>query len=301
MELLDPRVDFVFKRIFGSENNKDVLMHFLNRVFAEAGEPPLTEIILMNPYTDKDAPQDKQSIFDIYAKTASGKLIDIEMQLFNKYQMEKRTLFYWSKRYATQLEEGDDYQKLNKCVTINILNYSFLPNDEYHNVFHLREDRTGISLCDDIEVHFLELPKLADTPPTHEGLANWLLFLKSEDTSNWEVLKMNEPGLGKAMETLRFLSQDSEARLMYEARQKYLHDEASFFAKIKAMSEEAAKGMEFGLAKGREEGIAEGRDEGKEAAKREIARELLEMNLEIERIAKATGLTEAEIRKLKEN
>ncbi len=54
MELLDPRVDFVFKRIFGSENNKDVLLAFLNRIFTEAGEPPLTEIILMNPYTDKD-------------------------------------------------------------------------------------------------------------------------------------------------------------------------------------------------------------------------------------------------------
>lgn len=54
MDLLDPRVDFVFKRIFGSENNKDVLRAFLNRIFTEAGEPPLTEIILMNPYTDKD-------------------------------------------------------------------------------------------------------------------------------------------------------------------------------------------------------------------------------------------------------
>ncbi len=57
--------DFVFKRIFGSEENKDILLAFLNRTFSEAGEPPLTEIILMNPYTDKDSPRDKQSIFDI--------------------------------------------------------------------------------------------------------------------------------------------------------------------------------------------------------------------------------------------
>jgi len=61
-ELLDPRNDFVFKRIFGSEDNKDVLLAFLNRTFAESGEPPLTEIVLLNPYTDKDAPLDKQSI-----------------------------------------------------------------------------------------------------------------------------------------------------------------------------------------------------------------------------------------------
>lgn len=70
MELLDPRVDFVFERIFGSENNKDVLLAFLNRVLTEAWDPPLTEIILMNPYTDKDDPLDKQSIFDVYAKTS---------------------------------------------------------------------------------------------------------------------------------------------------------------------------------------------------------------------------------------
>lgn len=140
MDLLDPRVDFVFKRIFGSENNKDVLLAFLNRIFTEAGEPPLTEIILMNPYTDKDDPLDKQSIFDVYAKTSEGKLIDIEMQLFNKYDIEKRTLFYWSKRYASQFSEGDKYPELKKCVTINILNYSFLKNNQYHNVFHLRAD-----------------------------------------------------------------------------------------------------------------------------------------------------------------
>ncbi|WP_410513074.1 Rpn family recombination-promoting nuclease/putative transposase [Paenibacillus sp. BR2-3] len=270
MDLLDPRVDFVFKRIFGSENNKDVLLAFLNRIFTEAGEPPLTEIILMNPYTDKDDPLDKQSIFDVYAKTSEGKLIDIEMQLFNKYDIEKRTLFYWSKRYASQLSEGDKYPELKKCVTINILNYAFLKNEQYHNVFHLREDRTGISLIDDIEVHFLELPKLDEySVPSEGGLINWLLFLKGADTSQWEVLKMNEPGLEKAMDTLQYLSQDSEARRLYEARQKYLHDEASMLESAEI------------------------------AGIKKVAKNMLAMNLDISTIAKATGLTEQEINALR--
>ncbi|MRN56281.1 Rpn family recombination-promoting nuclease/putative transposase [Paenibacillus monticola] len=278
MDLLDPRVDFVFKRIFGSENNKDVLLAFLNRIFTEAGEPLLTQIILMNPYTDKDDPLDKQSIFDVYAKTSEGKLIDIEMQLFNKYDIEKRTLFYWSKRYAGQLSEGDKYPELKKCVTINILNYSFLKNDQYHNVFHLREDRTGISLIDDIEVHFLELPKLDECSiPSEGGLINWLLFLKGADTSHWEVLKMNEPDLEKAMDTLQYLSQDLDARRLYEARQKYLHDEASMI--------EGAKSA----------GIAEGVNKGK----REVAKNLLEMGMDYAAVAKATGLSEDEIKFIK--
>ncbi|MCE3198201.1 Rpn family recombination-promoting nuclease/putative transposase [Paenibacillus sonchi] len=274
MDLLDPRVDFVFKRIFGSENNKDVLLAFLNRIFTEAGEPPLTEIILMNPYTNKEDPLDKQSIFDVYAKTSEGKLIDIEMQLFNKYDIEKRTLFYWSKRYASQLSEGDKYPELKKCVTINILNYSFLKNNQYHNVFHLREDRTGLPLIDDIEVHFLELPKLDErSVPTEGGLINWLLFLKGTDTSYWEVLKMNEPGLEKAMDTLQYLSQDSDARRLYEARQKYLHDEASMIEGAKCA------------------GIIEG--------KLQVARNLLAMGMDYAAVAKATGLSEDEIRSIK--
>lgn len=120
-ELLNPQNDFIFKRIFGSEENKDVLLAFLNRIFTEADESPLTEIVLLNPYTDKDAPRDKQSILDIRAKTAKGKLINIEMQLFNKYDTEKRTLFYWSKQYSGQLEEGQPYKQLKKCITINKL------------------------------------------------------------------------------------------------------------------------------------------------------------------------------------
>lgn len=106
-DLLDPKNDFVFKRIFGSEENKDVLLTFLNTTFVEAGEPPLTEIILMNPYTDKDSPRDKQSIVDIKAKTTEGELINIEMQLFNQYDRKanivllEQTILWATGRRAT--------------------------------------------------------------------------------------------------------------------------------------------------------------------------------------------------------
>ena len=272
-DLLDPKNDFVFKRIFGSEENKDILLAFLNRTFTEAGESPLTEIILMNPYTDKDSPRDKQSIFDIQAKTVDGQLINVEMQLFNKYDNEKRTLFYWSKQYSDQLEEGQSYKKLRKCVTINILNFTILPNDRYHSVFHLREDQSGITFIDDIEIHIMELSKLnQQNIPDEGGLLNWLLFLKSEDTKNWEVLKVNEPTLGKAMTALEFLSQDAEARRQYEMRQKALHDEASM--------------------------IEGARTEGETKGKLEIAQNLIQMGMDISKVAQATGLSVQELKKL---
>jgi predicted transposase/invertase (TIGR01784 family) len=282
-ELLDPRNDFLFKRIFGSDENRDVLLAFLNQTFAEAGKPPLTEIVILNPYTQKDAPRDKQSILDIHGKTAYGELINVEMQLFNKYDTEKRTLFYWSKQFSGQLKEGQSYRVLKKCVTINILNYSFLPNEQYHSVFHLREDRTGISLIDDIELHFLELSKLDEHAVPVEGgsLVNWLLFLKGVDKSNWEVLKMNEPVLKKAMDTLEFLSQDAEARRLYEDRQKFLHDEASM--------------IEGALAEGEARGIAAGQQQKARA----MAAELLALGVEPGIIAKASGLSEADILAIK--
>ncbi|MEK4047517.1 Rpn family recombination-promoting nuclease/putative transposase [Paenibacillus sp. FSL H8-0048] len=285
MEMLDPRVDFVFMRIFASESNKDVLLAFLNQIFLDAGDLPLEEVVLLNPYTDKDDPLDKQAIFDIWAKTVGGKMINIEMQLFNKYDIEKRTLYYWSKRYAGQLQVSGKYTELKKCVTINILNYKVLPNEHTHSVFHLREDSSGAPLTDDIEIHFLELPKLnKPVTPGEGGLVNWLLFLKGIDYSDWEVLQMNEPALKKAMETLEFLSQDSEARRKYEDRQKFLMDEASQ--------------REGALREGFAKGVEEGTMAGKQEAKRVIAKNLLSMGMDRPSVQKATGLSEEELKSI---
>jgi len=192
---------------------------------------------------------------------------------FNKYDNEKRTLYYWSKQYAGQLEKGHSYKQLRKCVTINILNFSILPDDRYHNVFHLREDHSGITLIDDIEIHIMELSKLnAQTLPHEGGLLNWLLFLKSEDTTNWEVLKVNEPALGKAMTALEYLSQDAEARRLYEMRQKALHDEASML-----------------------EGA---RTEGELAGKLEVALNMLAKGMDTATITELTGFSAEQLGKL---
>ncbi|TYA10613.1 Rpn family recombination-promoting nuclease/putative transposase [Paenibacillus faecis] len=272
VRLLDPRVDVIFKRIFGSERNKDVLLAFLNSTFREAGESPLTEIVLLNPYTEPDSPNDKQSIMDIKAKTAKGELLNIEMQLFNPYHMEKRTLFYWSEMYYHQIPKGGNYNTLKKCVTINILNYSTLPNDRYHSVFHLREDRTGVPLLDDIEIHIIELTKLNEHAAELEegGLVNWLLFLKGVDKSNWEVLTMKEPMLKKAMDTLEFLSQDRAARMAYDARMKALSDEKS---RIEGAKTETSK---------------------------EIAVRLLNRGVDLQTVSEATGLSMEEVKLLRQ-
>ncbi|MBV6714239.1 Rpn family recombination-promoting nuclease/putative transposase [Paenibacillus chitinolyticus] len=112
-----------------------------------------------------------------------------------------------------------------------------------------------------------------------------MLFLKGVDKTNWEVLKMNEPTLKKAMDTLEFLSQDREARRLYEERQKYLHDEASM--------------IEWATEKGMARGIAKGIAEGEQKKAVEIAKNMLALGLQVSVIAKASGLSEDEVESLK--
>ncbi|MXQ54041.1 Rpn family recombination-promoting nuclease/putative transposase [Shimazuella alba] len=280
-DLLDPKNDFVFKRIFGSEKNTEILLAFLNRILhKDVEEPMLTEIVLLNPYTDKDSPSDKQSIFDIKAKRADGSIVNVEMQLFNRYDNEKRALYYWGKQYTEQLKEGEPYKRLKKCVVINILDFTIIQNERYHNVFRLWEDSERILFSEDEEIHILELSKLiGKSAPKTSGLLNWLLFLKTKNKRYWEVLKMNEPILGKAMKELEYLSQDEEARRLYEMRQKALHDEASSIAGAKE----------------------EGKKEGKLEEKEKVAKILLQENMDVPLIMKATGLTEDVILQLKSN
>lgn len=282
-DLLDPKIDFVFKRIFGSEENKDVLLAFLNDTFKAANNPPLTQITLMNPYVDPNAVGDKQSILDIRAVAADGEQINIEIQLLDQRDIQKRTLYYWAKLYEEQLEEGQLYKDLKKTITINIINFKALPNDRYHNIFHLRENHSDLILTEDIEIHFMELPKLQDEAYSLEDrLVRWLLFLKGIQQTKWEELAMGTPELKKAMTTLEFLSQDKEARYLYEMRKKALLDERSRIDWAK------------------EQGIKEGIEKGLERGIKQVAKNMLDEGLDLSTIAKATGLTVEELQKLKE-
>jgi predicted transposase/invertase (TIGR01784 family) len=179
-EPLKPYIDFVFKRIFGSEENKDeVLLNFLNEGIRETEPKPFTSLTLLNPYIDKDMVDDKQSILDIRAKNQDGKQVNLEIQVANQLNMLPRTLYYWAKLYEGQLNEGDDYVDLKKSININIINFNLFSNDRFHNIFHLTEDHTGEMMIDHIEIHFMELPKLDQRRYSMDDrLVRWLTFIK---------------------------------------------------------------------------------------------------------------------------
>ncbi|MCF8567045.1 Rpn family recombination-promoting nuclease/putative transposase [Alicyclobacillus tolerans] len=282
MELLRPTVDFVFKRIFGTEENKDVLVDFLNAVFESAGQPQVSTVEILNPFIDKNALYDKMSILDVRARTESGTFINVEIQLWNRRDIEKRTLYYWAKMYSGQLQEGENYRKLNKTVTINVLDFDYIQNDRYHNIFHLREDISDIVLSDNLEIHVVELRKLKEQSVGMERrLVGWMLFLSARTKERLEELAVKEPAIKKAVTTLEFLSQDEEARRLYEERQRALHD---YVSDIEGAREE---GMEKGMEKGREE------------EKKYVAKQMLDDQIPVVAISKYTGLSIEDIEKLR--
>ena len=120
--IMSPKVDFVFKLIFGDEKNKEVLIAFLSAALRLSKEE-FKDIELLNTELLKEFKEDKKGILDIRVKTKKGEHIDVEIQILPTEFMAERTLFYWCKMYLSQVNPGDIYGKLKKCITINIVNF----------------------------------------------------------------------------------------------------------------------------------------------------------------------------------
>ncbi|MGL5152770.1 MAG: Rpn family recombination-promoting nuclease/putative transposase [Clostridium sp.] len=128
--------DYVFKRIFGDENNKDILIDFLKAVL----KVNINDIEILNSELSKENITDKKSILDIRATIDKNINIDIEIQVARTGYMPQRSLYYWAKLYSEQLKISERYGKLKKTICINILDFNTLDTKKYHSVFKIKED-----------------------------------------------------------------------------------------------------------------------------------------------------------------
>ena len=287
---INPRVDVVFKKIFGVEENKDLLISLINAIVSE--EDQVTEVTLLNPYNPKNFIGEKLSILDLKAKSQEGKFFNIEIQITDEADYDKRALYYWAKLYTEQLQTREEYSTLSKAIGIHILYFLSIPGvDKYHNVFHITEKDTGVRYFKDLELHTIELKKFC--PTTQENLPEfikrirtsldmWSAFLTRHDLLSRENLPkpLDDPSLKKAIEVVSVMSLTAEEREAYESHLKWIRMETS------------------ALKKREEEGFMAGLIEGEDKGKKEVARQLKQASVPIELIVKATGLTEEEITKL---
>jgi len=287
-EILSPKNDYVFKLIFADENNKEILAAFLSAVLnVTVDEFQGLEII--NSELLKEFKEDKKGILDVRVKTKSGKQIDIEIQILVNETMAERTLFYWSKMYTGQIKQGDDYESLKKCVTINIIDYEFIKIPKAHTVFYVSEDKTAYKLTDVLEIHFLELPKLKNKDvkmEDDEAVVEWMRFIGAESEGVMKMLAEKNEGIKKAYDVLKTVSNDEKTRMRYDARQAEIMDKSSM--------------LKQALRKGELKGELKGEKKGKIEGKIEVARNLLLANVNVEIISSATGLTREEIEKLRQ-
>ena len=277
--LLNPKVDFVFKKIFGSEDNKSVLMSFLNATLKPKEE--IVSVELKNTDIEKEYVKDKFSRLDVKATTNKNETINIEIQLKDEHNMIQRTLYYWSKLYEEQIGEGDFYNKLNRTVCINILNFKYLKNDRFHNVYRLKEIETDEELTDIEEIHFIEIPKLREINLKEEKdmLKVWIEFLRDPESEVIRSVEMNNEEIRRAKDKLYKLSQDEKERELYFIREKSIKDEAS------ALYNAEQKGIEKGIQK----------------TKIDMIKKLSIVGMSLEKIAEIVSLSVDEVKQLIEN
>ena len=140
MRKIKPLNDFIFKKLFGEKGNEDIWEAFINAILSRTNKGPITGVeIIENKELTKELIGDKTGIIDVRAKTLNGEHIDIEVQLTNQGNMNKRTLFYWGKLYLENIKKGEDYKELEKVITINILDFEFLDTTNYQSSFHLHD------------------------------------------------------------------------------------------------------------------------------------------------------------------
>ncbi|MBU3214268.1 Rpn family recombination-promoting nuclease/putative transposase [Clostridium estertheticum] len=243
--IMSPKYDFVFKYIFGNEKHKDLLIALLSDVLG-VPEENFDGIEIINSELIKEFKEDKKGILDVRVRTKEGKQIDVEIQILPTDYMAERTIFYWSKMYTSQIKPGDTYDKLKKCVTINIVDFKCTPLKKLYSSYHLTEDKTGYRLTDIIEVHFLEIPKLFDEDiekDENDPIVQWMEFLDAKSKGAMEMLAEKNKDIKKAYGLLQTISKDKKARMLYESRQAEISDQLT---RIKSAEEkgESRKALE---------------------------------------------------------
>ena len=277
-EKMSNHLDLVVKRIFGNENNPRILISFLNAVIKP--KDLIETVQIMNNDIDKESIEDKFSRLDIKAKTNKNELINIEIQIKDEHNMVKRSLYYWSKMFESQLTEGKKYDTLAKTICINILNFKCLKTKEAHSIYRLKEINTNEELTDLQEIHFIELPKLPKNEEIKDVFDAWMEFIENPISNKLEKAEMTIQEIKEAKNELLRLSANDKERMKYEDRKAALLD------KVSALENAEEKGIEIG------------KEIGEKNKAIEVAKNLIEAGVDIEIIIKSTGLESIEIEKL---
>jgi len=287
-KFLNPQNDLAFKRIFGSEKNKDILIHFLNDIFARTINP-IEDVTFLKTAQDPEVAAQRVSIVDILCQDAEGNKFIVEMQVGKEPGFERRAQYYAAKTYIQQREKGTEYKDLKQVTFLAIMNSSLFPNDNrYLTHHHIMDTETYERHLKDFSFSFLELPKF-DKEKDHlkTMTEKWAFFFKHAPETKEEDLNQiigSDLIIKRAYDELDRYSWSPEELMTYDA------------IDMKQSADKAI--LEGAFEEGREEGLSEGIEKGREEEKIEIANAMLAKGIDLETISSITGLSPEEIKKL---
>ena len=293
-ERMQLTVDYAFKRVFGKNGNESILKDLLESIL----NIEIKSITIQNPEIPKNMKDGKVGVLDVRAELNGDEITEVEMQVQDQHNIDKRSPTYLTKIYSDQLKEGEQYIEVKKVVVINILNFNYYKRNSYHSVarmmFEESKENEKVDLgyivedkyaTKDLEMHFIELPKFRKKDPDMSNkLEQWLCLICDEEDKIKMAESKNEE-IEKAKKELEKLAMNPEDRELYELRLKAIRDEMNI--------------RYSGYIDGMAEGEAKGRAEGKNERNIEIAKNMLKENVNIQFISKMTGLNLEEIEKLK--
>lgn len=279
MRFINPKTDYAFKKIFGSEQSHDILISFLNAVLYD-GHNTILDLEILNPHLAPRIRGFKDTYLDIKATIAESQdetsIVIIEMQVLNIEGFQKRILYNAAKTYSSQLAIGDGYTDLQPVIALTIVDFEMFPElNQLISRFILKERTylTDYSSIYDIELVFIELPKFQKQLSDLETLADkWLFFLKTA-----RKLESVPPSMEMVPEIQKAFAIANQANLNPEEIDELEHQELFIQDQRNSIKKAISQGIEQGI------------EQGKLETQRAIAQELLNV-LDDEAISRTTGL-----------
>jgi len=274
--------DFIFRYVFGREENTRFLIDLVNAVMKDAGARTVRTLELKDPVSLRDSKWAKETKVDILATGEDGRQFDIEMQVHPHKGFVNRSLYYWASLYSEQLEKGESYGIVRPVVCINFVDFPLFPDtDENHHRFMISDvKKPERVLTEDLDIHFVELCK---KPKRESSLAGWAEFLENAglEGADMQVLFDSNALMKEAYVDFERCAQNEKLRLLARAREGYQRDVASMLYDAR----------QDGLEKGIEKGV----QKGMKLARLEDARRLLVRGFSAEDVAELTDLSPEDI------
>lgn len=252
MKFIDPRIDFAFKKIFGSEDAKDILISFLESLLGLEGDRCIAELILVDPFLAPRVKGLKSSILDVRCKDHRGISYVVEMQIEKVDGFLKRIQYNSAKAYTQQISKGEQYPKLDQVYAITITDFILFPDFDHCVSRHeSRESMTMNSYLSDIIHYFVELPKFKkELDGCDNLLEKWIYFIRHAESLDHVPEQWQQPPLRHAFEKAMVANMTVDELELYDKAGIAIADARG------RVDLARREGEEIGEKRGRQEGEA---------------------------------------------